>query len=256
MTQEVLWEKRGHIRILTFNRPEAMNAMNLEMMQLHGQYLQEFIGDDDSWVLIFTGTGRAFSTGLDIKALKTILSAPNPPKTLTSPDAPIVWKPLIAAINGYAVGLGCELALACDLRIAADDAQIGLLEVKRAMIPGAGGCGRLPRLVSLGNALMMLFTGDRIDAQEAYRIGLVQKVVPRDRLLDEAVQLGEKICENGPAAVRGIKEAVYRGLDMPSREAVVVNRLFDLRNQRVSAEDIEEGAKAFIEKRKPVYKGR
>lgn len=256
MAEEVIWGKRGHIRIMTFNRPEAMNAANVEILRLHGQYFQEFVDDDDAWVLIFTGTGRAFSTGLDLKALKEIFAMSPVPKTLSSPDAPEVWKPVIAAINGYAVGLGCELALACDIRIAADDARMGLPEVKRALVPGGGGCQRLPRLVPLGNALMMLFTGDWIDAQEAYRIGLVQKVVPRDQLLDEAVQIAEKICENGPGAIRTVKEATYRCLQVPLREALVQNRLFDIRNRQTSAEDIEEGAKAFAEKRKPVYRGR
>jgi enoyl-CoA hydratase/carnithine racemase len=256
MSEEIIWEKRGHIRIMTFNRPEAMNAANVEMLQLHGQYFQEFVEDDDAWVLIFTGTGRAFSTGLDLKAIKEIFAMQPRPRTLTSPDPPEIWKPIIAAINGYAVGLGCELALACDIRIAADDARIGLPEVKRALVPGAGGCQRLSRLVPLGNALMMLCTGDWIDAQEAYRIGLVQKVVPRDQLLDEAIQLAERICDNAPGAVRTVKEAAYRGLEVPLREALVQCRDFDVRNRQTSVEDIEEGVKAFAEKRKPVYKGR
>jgi len=226
------------------------------MFRLHAQYFQEFVDDDDAWVLILTGTGRAFSTGLDLKSLKEIFALSPMPKLLSSADAPEFWKPVIAAINGYAVGLGCELALACDIRIAADDARIGLPEVKRAMVPGAGGAQRLSRLIPLGNALMMLLTGDWIEAQEAYRIGLVQKVVPRDQLLDEAVQLAEKICENGPNAVRTVKESVYRGLQVPLREALAQNRLFDIQNRQDSAEDIEEGAKAFAEKRKAVFKGR
>jgi len=256
VAEEVIWEKRDHIRILTFNRPEAMNAHNLEMFRLHAQYFQEFVDDDDAWVLILTGTGRAFSTGLDLKALKEIFALSPMPRLLSSADAPEVWKPVIAAVNGYAVGLGCELALACDIRVAADDARIGLPEVKRAMVPGAGGAQRLSRLVPLGKALMMLLTGDWIEAQEAYRIGLVQKVVPRDQLLDEAVQLAEKICENGPNAVRTVKESVYRGLQVPLREALAENRLFDIQNRQDSAEDIEEGAKAFAEKRKAIFKGR
>ena len=150
MEEQILWEKRGHVRIMTYNRPEVMNAITIEMMRLEEKYLQEFQDDDDARVLIYTGTGRALSTGLDISAIKEIVGASRLPKTLVQ-GAPEIWKPIIAAINGYAVGGGCELALACDIRIAADDARIGLPEVKRALIPGAGGCQRLPGLVSLGN---------------------------------------------------------------------------------------------------------
>jgi enoyl-CoA hydratase len=256
MQQEIIWEKREHIRIMTFNRPEAMNAVTFEMMRLQEQYIQEFAEDDDSWVLICTGTGRAFSTGIDLKATKEIFTAHRPPKTLNSVDPLHTWKPIIAAINGYALGFGCEFALACDIRIAADDARIGLPEVKRAMVPGGSGCQRLPRLVTLGNALMMLFTGDWIDAQEAYRIGLVQKVVPAEQLLQEAINLGEKICENAPVSVRIAKEAAYRGLEVPLQERLAQNQFFRSQNLQLAPEDTEEGIRAFAEKRKPVYKGR
>ena len=256
MEQEIIWEKRGHIRIMTYNRPQAMNAVTFNMLKLEEQYLQELMEDDDAWVLICTGTGRALSTGLDLTAIKEIQSARRSPRTLTSADPPEVWKPLIAAINGYALGAGCELALACDIRIAADDARIGQPEVKRAFIPGGGACTRLPRLAPLGNALMMILTGDWIDAQEAYRIGLVQKVVPREQLMNEVLQLAEKICENGPVAVRTAKESMYRGLEVPLREALTLNRLLGFRGRQMSPEDLEEGIKAFAEKRKPVYKGR
>lgn len=256
MTEQlVLWEKRNHIRIMTYNRPEVLNAMNVEMMKLEEQYLDEFANDDDAWVLIYTGKGRAFSVGLDFKALSEIIKTGKVLKVLVQ-DPPEIWKPIIAAINGYAVGGGCELALACDIRIIADDGQLGLPEVTRAVIPGAGGCQRLPRLIPLGNALMMLLTGDRINAQEAYRLGLVQKIAPKDQLLEEAIKLAEKICENGPVAVRIIKEAVYRGLDVPSRVGIIQNRLYAWRNTQLAPEDIEEGGKSFAEKRKPVYKGR
>lgn len=255
MSQEILWEKRGHIRVLTFNRPDAMNAANVEMIKLHGQYFQEFVDDNDAWVLIFTGTGRAFSTGLDLKALKELFTLDPRPKTLTSPDAPELWKPTIAAINGYAVGLGCELALACDIRFAAEDARIGLPEVKRAMTPGAGGAQRLSRLAPLGDALLMLFTGDWIDAKEAYRIGLVQRVFPNDKLLEESIKIAEKICENAPGALRIDKEMVYKGLDVSLKEALEQCHEYELLNRKLYSHDIEEGAKAFAEKRPPQFKG-
>lgn len=240
---------------MTLNRPDAMNALNPNMARLQEQYFDEFAGDDEAWVLIFTGVGRAFSTGLDLAAVKEMFSRKNPPKSFALLP-PGVWKPVIAAVGGYAVGGGCELAMACDIRIAADDARFGLPEVKRALMPGAGGCVRLPQNVSLGNALMMLFTGDWIDAQEAYRTGLVQKVVPRDKLLDETVQLAEKICENGPVAIRHIKETVYRSLHIPIADGLVLNNLLSARNRQTAPEDMEEGIKAFAEKRKPAYKGK
>ncbi len=251
---EILWEKRGHVRIMTLNRPEAMNAINPLMNELQEQYMKEFAEDAEAWVLIITGAGRAFSTGLDRAAVKEMLGSKRARKSF-SQDPPEIWKPVIAAIGGYAVGGGCELAMACDIRIAADDARIGLAEVKRAMLPGSG-CQRLPANISLGNALMMLFTGDWVDAQEAYRIGLVQKVVTREKLIDEAVALAEKICENGPIALQHIKEAVYRGLQVPAAEGLMLNRLLSMRNRQNAPEDIEEGAKAFAEKRKPAYRGR
>jgi len=251
----VLLEKKDHIRIMTYNRPEVLNAMNLEMMRLEEQYLDEFANDDDAWVLIYTGKGRAFSVGLDFKAIDEVIKGGKVLKVLVQ-DPPEIWKPIIAAINGYAVGGGLELALACDIRIMADDGQVGLPEVTRAVIPGAGGCSRLPRLISPGRALMMLLTGDRINAQEAYNIGLVQKVVPKEELLEEAIKLAERICENGPVAVRLIKEAVYRGLDVPLRASIILSRLYSYRNLQLAPEDVEEGGKSFAEKRKPVYKGR
>lgn len=258
MAQEILWETRDHVRILTLNRPDAMNALTLPMMQQEAARLEEFQDDDDAWVLIYTGTGRAFSTGLDLTAAREILAVPpeKRPKTLTAPNAPEIWKPIIAAVNGYALGGGCELALACDIRVAADDASFGLPEVKRALIPGAGACQRLPRLIGSGNAFLMLLTGERIDAQEAYRVGLVQKVVPKERLLDEAFALAEKIGENGPVAVRLVKEAAVRGQEMPLRDALAQDRLMSIRNRQTAPEDVEEGIKAFREKRKPDYRGR
>jgi enoyl-CoA hydratase/carnithine racemase len=258
MADEILWEKRDRIRILTLNRPDALNALSLPMMRREAECLDEFQTDDDAWVLIYTGTGRAFSTGLDLGAAREILAVPpeKRPRILTAPNAPEIWKPIIAAVNGYALGGGCELALACDIRVAADDASFGLPEVKRALIPGAGGCQRLPRLIGLGNAFLMLLTGERIDAGEAYRVGLVQKVVPRETLLDETFALAEKICENGPVAVRLLKEAALRGAEMSLRDALAQDRLMSIRNRQTAPEDVEEGIKAFREKRKPAYKGR
>lgn len=251
---EVLWEADGRIRVMTLNRPEKMNALTLEGLNLQSRLLQEFRDDEDAWVLIITGKGKAFSTGLDLSQAHQAVGRAERPPGLTGHNPITLWKPVLAAINGWALGGGLELALACDIRIASEDARLGFPEVKRALIPGAGGCQRLPRLVGIGNALKMLFTGDWIDAQEAYRIGLIQSVVPAERLMEEALQLARTICENGPLAVRAIKEAVYRGMDLPLPAALVQDNLIAFRNRQT--EDAKEGPRAFLEKRPPRYQGR
>jgi enoyl-CoA hydratase/carnithine racemase len=252
--QQVLYEKQGRLRIMTLNRPEKMNALTPEGLEQQSRYLADFADDDDAWLLIITGRGKAFSTGLDLGAANQAVGRQKRAPGLTGHNPMTIWKPIIAALNGYVLGGGLELALACDIRIAADDARLGFPEVKRSLIPGTGGCQRLPRTVALGTALWMLFTGDTIDAQEAWRIGLVQHVVPKEKLLDEAVSLGERICENGPLAVRTIKEAVYRGLEMTLSAALVQDNLLAFRNRQTR--DAEEGIRAFREKRRPHFEGR
>lgn len=254
METEILWEHRGRVRIMSLNRPEKRNAMNLAGQQLQSQYLQEFAADDDAWALVVTGVGGVFSTGLDLSEAGKAVGRSERPPGLTGHNPIATWKPIIAAVAGFALGGGCELALACDIRIAASDAKFGFPEVKRSLIPGTGGCQRLARTVPLGTALRLLFTGEMIDASEAFRIGLVDEVVEPDGLLDRAVGLAEQICQNGPLAVRTIKEAVYRGLDLPLGVALVQDNLLALRNRQ--SEDAKEGPKAFLERRTPVYVGR
>jgi enoyl-CoA hydratase/carnithine racemase len=255
MDEKVIWEKFGHVRVVTYNNPEKMNAMSLEMMQLDEKYLDEFVADNDAWVLVYTGNGRALSVGMDLTDADRLMALPRQPRNLVT-IAGSISKPIICAIGGYAIGAGCELSLACDIRIAADDARIGLPEVKRSIVAGGGGCQRLPRAIALGDALMMLLTGDWINAQEAYRIGLVQKVVPRDKLKDEAIALAQKICENGPVAVRLTKEAVYRSLDIPLNLEVAHREVYNLRCKQLAPNDLNEGLKAFFEKRPAVYTGK
>ncbi|MFC2068987.1 enoyl-CoA hydratase/isomerase family protein, partial [Chloroflexota bacterium] len=238
---------------ITYNRPDGMNGITLEMMKLEEKYLEEFVDDNEAWALIYAGAGGAFCTGLDVSAIEEIVKLKEAPKTLL--QGAEVNKPIIAAIQGYCVGGGLELAAACDIRIASDDARFGAPEVTLGLIPGAGGCQRLPRIMSLGNALLMLLTGRPIDAYEAYRIGLVQKLTTRDRLLEEAISQAEMICANGPVAVRIAKQAAYSAVDIPLSSWLEENERWKSELMRQGPNDMEEGPKAFGERRAPIFKG-
>ena len=251
---EVLYETRGRVAVMTLNRPEKMNALTPEGLRLQAELLKEYKENDDVWALMITGAGKAFSTGLDLSKAKDMMGAQQEHATLFGPHPVQIWKPMVAAVNGYAVGGGCEIAMACDIRIASEHARMGLPEVKRALIPGAGGIQRLIRQVSFGDAMKMLLTGDWIDAEEALRIGLVQEVVAANRVEERSFELCERICENGPVAVRSIKEAAYRGADMSFGAALVQDQLYSFRNRQT--EDAKEGPRAFMEKRAPRYTGR
>jgi enoyl-CoA hydratase/carnithine racemase len=270
VNEATIYEKKDHLAILTMNRPEAMNAMNAVMRKEMGEALVDFRDDNDAWVLIVTGAGeRAFSAGMDLREMAARLAAgagpaqgrppqggpsqgPAPEPSLMAGNIQI-WKPIIAAINGVAVGGGLETALACDIRIAADTARMGLSEAKRGIIPGGGGMARLPRLVPLGAALEMLLSGDLITAQEAYRIGLVNQVIPASELMSAATKMAQRFMDCAPLAVRAIKETVMKARDVPSLDEALKARF----GGNISAtEDAREGTSAFNEKRKPVWKGR
>lgn len=289
MGEATIYEKKGHVAILTMNRPDAMNAMNAAMRNEMGDALIDFRDDKDSWVLIITGAGdRAFSAGMDLREMAARLAGGppgggppgggppggrppgggppgggppggGPPGGAPPPQPPSlmagnieIWKPIIAAINGVAVGGGLETALACDIRIASDTARLGLSEPKRGIIPGGGGMARLPRLVPLGIALEILLSGDLITAQEAYRIGLVNQVVPPAELMPAAMKMAERFMECAPLAVRAIKETVMKARDIPSLDEALKVRFGGNIN---ATEDAREGTRAFNEKRKPVWKG-
>src|SRR5215831_21159908 len=251
---------QDHIAVAVLNRPEAMNAFDPEMREALYRLWDQVQEDDDIRVLIITGAGeKAFCTGSDLK--KT-----NPPKEsyaelLVGRNNPGNMlhkfgtdKPVICAVNGYAVGGGMELALACDICIASDNAKLGLTEVRIGSLPGSGGVQRLPRTVSKSNAMLMLLTGDTVDAQEALRLGIVSKVVPLSDLLPTAKAIAERIAANAPLSVKALKRLVYQGLDMPLAHALEMDKyMFGLLRD---TEDRIEGRKAFQEKRKPQYKGR
>ncbi len=245
------YEKEGRIAIFTINRPEALNALNAQVRQELNEAMIDFRDDPELWIGIITGAGdRAFSAGADIKDFR-----PGPIEVRERPvRADEIWKPFIAAIHGYCLGGGLELAMTCDLRIAAEDARLGQPEINIGFMPGAGGTQRLPRFVPRAKAAEILLMGQRIDAQEAYRIGLVNKVVPLDQLMATAREWAEIICRAGPLGVRATKEAMIRGYSLTLEEGLQLER--SLANRIRETEDFMEGARAFAEKRKPNYKAK
>ncbi len=259
----LLYEKKNRIAYITLNRPEAMNSLNSEMWNALTDAWTNVRDDPEVWTAIVTGAGdRAFCTGADLKEMGAVFAEaikqgkpPSVPIPYVTPMRGVrVFKPFIAAINGMALGGGLELAMACDIRVAAETAKLGVPEVKQGLIPGMSGTQKIPRLIPLGPALEMLMTGDAISAQEAYRLGLVNKVVPAADLMKTAEALANKINENGPIAVRAVKEAAYRGLEMSLDDGLRFESLITV--AVTNTEDAMEGPRAFIEKRKPVFKGR
>jgi crotonobetainyl-CoA hydratase len=260
MPETIIYEKKNRIAVLTMNRPEAMNAINYVMRSEMAQALLDFKDDADTRVLIITGAGdRAFSAGRDLKEISGRLDAGKTAFETFYEEIPAVmggtidiWKPVIAAINGAAVGGGLELALGCDIRIAAEHAQLGLMEPRRGIIPGGGGLVRLPRLVPLGTAMEMLLTGDLISSLEACRTGLLNRVVPGPELMEASYKMAERIIACAPLAVQCIKENVFKTLDMPLHEALAI----PFGTELLGTEDAREGIAAFAEKRKPEWKGK
>ncbi len=248
----MMWETRGEIAILTLTRPQALNSFDLEMMKEHRKRLKKFEADNDLRVLIYIGEGRAFSTGIDIKKAPDFLhwNADDRHRTWVTPASMEISKPTIAAVNGFAFGGGCELALGCDIRIASEKAVFGLPEVLLGALPGGGGTQTLPRLIGLGDALLLMLTGESIDAKEALRLRLVQKVVPDDQLLDEALNIAEAICRGGRNAVPMIKEVATKGLELPISEALWLEQLYFRRNREEAIDEINERLRAFQERSK------
>jgi enoyl-CoA hydratase/carnithine racemase len=254
----VNYEKEGKVAIFTINRPEAMNALNMETMRELHKVMTDFRDDPELWVGIVTGAGeRAFCGGADIKDTLPFMQKHS--RDVWSFPTSIMrglelWKPLIAAINGMALGGGLELALACDIRIAADNARLGTPEVTLGLRPGWGGTQRLPRAIPWCNAAELLLTGKLVDAQEAYRIGLVNRVVPQAEVMAAAKEYAEAICKAAPLAVRSAKEAMLRGSAMTLEEGLRLES--SLVAYVMATEDFAEGTGAFVEKRKPSYKAK
>jgi len=261
--QNILFEVRNQIAFVTFNRPESMNAMNRQMMKELVDACRQVEEDAGIRVAIFTGAGeKAFSAGMDLKERSETSFSPIERRqqklsatvqTQTRAVAAIT-KPTIAAIRGYCVGGGLEFALACDMRVAAADAKLGLAEVKRGLIPGSGGTQRLPRTVGVAKALEICLTGDNVTGAEAQRLGLVNIAVPASDVLKAAEDLAARILRGAPMSVLFIKEAIKKGVELSLDEGFRLES--DLSAMIATTEDSKEGPRAFAEKRAPVWKGK
>lgn len=256
--ETLLLERRGRVAIITINRPEKRNALNIKTREEGAAILDELRTDDSVGVVVFTGAGdKAFVAGADIAEFAGRTANMQREVMLgrslfTAVDT--FPKPIIAMINGYCLGGGCELALACDIRVASETASFGQPEINLGIIPGGGGTQRLPRLVGEGKAMELILTGEIIDAKTAFAIGLVNHVVPPDQLEAKTMEIAGRMADKGPIALRMAKEAVK--LASRSNLDEGLKREVDLFALCFATEDKDEGVKAFLEKRKPEFKGR
>jgi enoyl-CoA hydratase len=257
--ENILWEKKNAIGYVTVNRPKVLNALNMATMEELRAAFHDIKNDADVRVVIFTGSGeKAFIAGADIGELAK--HDPVSGKEFTHRGQSVLnlienlGKPVIACINGFALGGGCEIAMACTMRLASDNAKLGQPEVKLGIIPGYGGTQRLPRLVGKGLAMQMVLSGEMITAQEAHRIGLVNEVVAPAQLISRAEAIAQKIIANAPLAVQYAMEAVNKGMEMTLAEGLFLEAtLFAV---SCATEDKKEGTSAFLEKRAAQFKGK
>ena len=248
----VTYETKDHIATITINRPDALNALNLEVLEELDQLITQAQDDQDAYVIIITGAGRAFVAGADISQMKDL--EPNDAKHFGEYGNSVfskieeTSKPFIAAVNGYALGGGCELAMACDIRIAGTKAKFGQPEVGLGITPGFGGTQRLPRIVGLAKAKELIFTAQTIGAEEALRIGLVNQVVPDEELMAAALEMAKKIAGNAQIAIRQSKLAITRGIQCDVRTGVALEaQAFAL---CFSSQDQKNAMTAFVNKEK------
>jgi len=255
----IIYEKMDGRALITINRPDKLNALNRKTLEEMNDAVNDASLDSSIGALIITGSGqKAFIAGADIGEISQL--SPQGGKDFALYGQTLfntienLGKPVIAAVNGFALGGGCELAMACTLRVASQNAKFGQPEVNLGVIPGYGGTQRLLRLAGKGKGLELILTGDMIDAQEAYRIGLVNKVTSQEELIPQCEALAKKIMAKGPVAIRYALEAANRGIEMPIEEGLFLEAtLFGL---TCATEDMLEGTKAFLEKRQPRFKGK
>jgi enoyl-CoA hydratase len=256
--QHILWEVNDRVGFLTVNRPKVLNALNRAAVDEIGAAIETAAGDPEVGALILTGAGdKAFVAGADIKELAEQAPLQGREYALRGQQVfsrlETLGKPSIAAVNGFALGGGCELAMACTIRIASENARFGQPEVNLGLIPGYGGTQRLGRLIGKGLALDLALTGRMVDAEEAMRIGLISRVTPSGELMPAARKIAATLLEKGPVALRFAIEAVNRGLEMPLDEGLHLEAtLFGL---ACASEDMKEGTRAFVEKRPARFRG-
>ena len=258
MAETIIYKKQGNIVTMTLNRPDSLNAINRLLRQELSEAVVEFDSDPEAFVAIITGAGRAFCSGRDLKERAEDNAQGVQAKASASmrKDTPYMWpqtwKPMIAAINGFALAGGWSIAQLCDLRIASEEAKLGISETKWSLLPPFGAI--LPKQMPLSAVLELVLTAQPVTAQRAYDMGFLNKVVPAGDLMEEAMAMAQQIADNAPLAVQTFKELAYRGLNMSNQDISALT--YQMYDALLLTEDSKEGPKAFAEKRKPQWKGR
>ena len=258
MAETILYEKTGNIVTITLNRPDSLNAINRLLRQELADAILEFDGDPEAFVAVITGSGRAFCSGRDLKEraednAQGVQAKASASMTKESPFMwPRTWKPMIAAVNGFALAGGWSIAQMCDLRIGSEEAKLGISETKWSLLPPFGSI--LSKQIPLSAVLELVQTAQPVTAQRAYDMGFLNKVVPAGDLMEEALTMAQQIADNAPLAVQTFKELAYRGLNMSNQDISALT--YQMYDALLLTEDSKEGPKAFAEKRKPQWKGR